>query len=102
MSTDTQVDDHRNEQRRRRLHVTALTAWDLKRTRSQTSDDARARLMVLKSRERLRALDVQHLLPGHGRPVSGDVWGRAIGFGIEPPGRGLLPRCSRRFGVWPG
>ncbi|MDH3706937.1 MAG: MBL fold metallo-hydrolase [Acidimicrobiia bacterium] len=55
-----------------------------------------------RTEERLRALPVEHLLPGHGRPVSGDVWGRAIAFGQKPPGRGLLPRCSRRFGVWPG
>ena len=50
--------------------------------------------------ERLRALDVRYLLPGHGRPVEGDVWGRARSAGECPPGRGILTRCARRFGRW--
>ena len=50
--------------------------------------------------ERLRALDVRHLLPGHGHPIEGDVWGRARSAGECPPGKGLLTRCARRFGHW--
>lgn len=50
--------------------------------------------------ERLRALPVEHLLPGHGLPVSGDVWKRALSSRDQPPGSGLLPRCARRFGRW--
>ncbi|MEZ5380723.1 MAG: MBL fold metallo-hydrolase [Microthrixaceae bacterium] len=50
--------------------------------------------------ERLRSLDVRHLLPGHGLPVEGDVWGRARSAGQCPPGKGLLTRCARRFGRW--
>ncbi|MDH4169334.1 MAG: MBL fold metallo-hydrolase [Acidimicrobiia bacterium] len=51
--------------------------------------------------DRLRSLEVRYLLPGHGLPIAGDVWARALAFGERPPGRGLLPRCSRRFGQWP-
>jgi glyoxylase-like metal-dependent hydrolase (beta-lactamase superfamily II) len=51
--------------------------------------------------ERLRALPVRHLLPGHGHPLDGDVWARAMSFTTPPPGRGLLARCARAFGPWP-
>jgi hypothetical protein len=56
--------------------------------------------MHAESEERLRALDVRHLLPGHGHPIEGDVWGRARSAGECPPGNGLLTRCARRFGHW--
>lgn len=49
---------------------------------------------------RLRALEVRHLLPGHGLPIEGDVWGRARPMRECPEGRGLLTRCARRFGRW--
>ncbi len=43
---------------------------------------------------RLRALPVEHLLPGHGRPISGgDIMGRALSFHEHP--RGLeAPSCK--------
>lgn len=51
--------------------------------------------------ERLRSLEVRHLLPGHGRPIeSTDVWRTAASFTEPPSGRGVLARCSRRFGKW--
>ena len=44
--------------------------------------------------ERLRKLDVELLLPGHGRPVSGpDVMGRAVGF-MERPRKDLATAGS--------
>jgi glyoxylase-like metal-dependent hydrolase (beta-lactamase superfamily II) len=49
---------------------------------------------------RLRALDVRHLLPGHGKPISGDVWATAMSFTTQPPARGVLARCARAFGGW--
>ncbi|MFN8018624.1 MAG: MBL fold metallo-hydrolase [Acidimicrobiales bacterium] len=40
---------------------------------------------------RLRSLPVEHLLPGHGRPVSGpDLMGRALSRDDRPPGSGKL------------
>ncbi len=53
------------------------------------------------SEERLRALPVRRLLPGHGLPISGNVWGRAMSSTTPPPGRGVLARCARAFGRWP-
>ncbi len=50
--------------------------------------------------ERLRALDVSYLLPGHGLPISGNPWEQARSFKDKPQGRGVLARCSRRFGRW--
>ena len=51
--------------------------------------------------ERLRSLDVRHLLPGHGLPITAtNVWRSAISANEPPPGRGLLASCSRRFGRW--
>jgi glyoxylase-like metal-dependent hydrolase (beta-lactamase superfamily II) len=50
--------------------------------------------------ERLRSLDVRHLLPGHGLPIEGDVWGQARSMRDCPPGKGVLTRCARRFGRW--
>ena len=43
--------------------------------------------------ERLRSLDVDHLLPGHGRPVTGrGVTAQALGPDEGPGGAGGLPR----------
>ena len=68
MKPDNSVENHRNEQRRRRLHAATLTAWDMHRTRRGTARDGRARLMVMKSRERLRALEEAELgVPKHQR-----------------------------------
>ncbi len=50
--------------------------------------------------ERLRSLDVNYLLPGHGLPISGNPWKQAKSFKDQPQGRGGLARCSRRFGGW--
>jgi glyoxylase-like metal-dependent hydrolase (beta-lactamase superfamily II) len=51
--------------------------------------------------EFLRSLDVQYLLPGHGRPLEGpDIWSKARSFRDRPEGKGILARCSRRFGKW--
>ncbi|MCP4448159.1 MAG: MBL fold metallo-hydrolase [Myxococcales bacterium] len=47
--------------------------------------------------ERLRALDVRHLLPGHGLPISGRVWDDAMSFRERPKARGLVARCLRRI-----
>ncbi|HEX2576062.1 MAG TPA: MBL fold metallo-hydrolase [Aquihabitans sp.] len=44
---------------------------------------------------RLRALDVEHLLPGHGRTVTGDVMGGALSFRERPPDDGVV-RSVRR------
>jgi glyoxylase-like metal-dependent hydrolase (beta-lactamase superfamily II) len=50
----------------------------------------------------LRSLEVDVLLPGHGRPIAGpDIWSRARSFGDRPEGKGILARCSRRLGKWP-
>ncbi len=50
--------------------------------------------------ERLRSLDVNYLLPGHGLPIWGNPWKQAKSFKDQPQGRGGLARCSRRFGGW--
>ncbi|MCC5951447.1 MAG: MBL fold metallo-hydrolase [Acidimicrobiia bacterium] len=51
--------------------------------------------------ERLRTLEVRHLLPGHGLPVTApDVWATARPSTTPPSGRSVLARCSRRFGRW--
>lgn len=51
--------------------------------------------------ERLRSLDVRHLLPGHGHPIEAtDVWKTAKSSTDKPGGRGILARCSRAFGRW--
>lgn len=46
--------------------------------------------------ERLRSLEVRHLLPGHGLPISGHVWKNAISHRERPPAKGLLSRCLRK------
>ncbi len=52
--------------------------------------------------ERLRSLEVRHLLPGHGRPLeANDVWTGARSASDRPTGSSLLARCARRIGRWP-
>lgn len=54
-----------------------------------------------RTEERLRALPVRHLLPGHGRPIEGRHLLRdARSFRERPPGRGALERLARRLGRW--
>jgi glyoxylase-like metal-dependent hydrolase (beta-lactamase superfamily II) len=54
-----------------------------------------------RTEERLRELDVRHLLPGHGRPLHGlDLLGKARSFTTAAEGRGLLTRLSRGLGAW--
>lgn len=54
-----------------------------------------------RTEERLRALEVRHLLPGHGHPIeAADVWATARHCEQPPDGRSVLERCSRRFGRW--
>jgi len=68
VKTDPSEESPRNEQRRERLLVTALTAWDLQRRRRDRSQDERSRLMVLKTHERLRLLAEAELgVPKHQR-----------------------------------
>ncbi|MCP4434711.1 MAG: MBL fold metallo-hydrolase [Actinomycetia bacterium] len=56
---------------------------------------------ALETAARLKELDVRHLLPGHGMPIHGaDIWDQAKHPGDRPGGKGLLARCSRRFGHW--
>jgi glyoxylase-like metal-dependent hydrolase (beta-lactamase superfamily II) len=57
--------------------------------------------VAAETEDRLRSLEVRHLLPGHGRPIeAADVWRTATSFTDPPSGSGLLARCSRRFGKW--
>jgi len=54
-----------------------------------------------KTEERLRALDVRHLLPGHGRPIEGRHLLRdARSFAARPPGPDLMSRLARALGRW--
>lgn len=50
-----------------------------------------------RTEERLRSLYVRHLLPGHGLPISGDVWKGALSHRERPPTRSLLGRCLRKI-----
>ncbi|MEM9132178.1 MAG: MBL fold metallo-hydrolase [Actinomycetota bacterium] len=51
--------------------------------------------------ERLRSLEVRHLLPGHGRPIEAtDVWATARSPLTPPTGGGVLAQCARHFGRW--
>lgn len=59
----------------------------------ESLDDAESR----RSEERLRALDVRHLLPGHGLPIVGRVWDKALSHTAPVPGKSLLARCARRI-----
>lgn len=57
--------------------------------------------LATSTEELLRSLKVRHLLPGHGNPIHApDVWRTAQAFTTPPVGRGILARCSRRFGKW--
>lgn len=49
----------------------------------------------------LRSYEVQHLLPGHGTPISApDVWATARSATEPPTGNRFFARCVRRFGKW--
>lgn len=61
MNAPTQADDHRNEQRRARLQAMSLTAWDLRRSRSLEGHGPRARVMTLRTDEKLRFLSEAEL-----------------------------------------
>ncbi|HHH27165.1 MAG TPA: MBL fold metallo-hydrolase [Polyangiaceae bacterium] len=51
--------------------------------------------------ERLRALDVRHLLPGHGLPLEGTHLLRDARSFLEPaPGPSVLARLARALGRW--
>jgi pimeloyl-ACP methyl ester carboxylesterase len=68
VTADNTAESARNPQRRDRLSATALTAWDLERTRGRGAHDERSRLMILKTQERLRALAEAELgVPKHQR-----------------------------------
>lgn len=55
------------------------------------------RALAARTEERLRALRVEHLLPGHGRPISGsDLMGSARSPDDAPP-RGIVAACRRWF-----
>lgn len=57
--------------------------------------------LSVETEERLRSLEVRHLLPGHGKPIEGsDIWTKARSFRDRPEGKGLLARCSRRLARW--
>ncbi|MEM9190931.1 MAG: MBL fold metallo-hydrolase [Myxococcota bacterium] len=52
--------------------------------------------------ERLRALPVRHLLPGHGPPLAApNVWDRAKSCTAKPTGNSILARCARTLVRWP-
>lgn len=56
----------------------------------------------LETEERLRALDVRYLLPGHGEPIEGaSIWANARSGMSRPDGGGLLSRCARTLARWP-
>lgn len=68
MRNDTTAEPQRNVQRRQQLLTTALTAWDLQRSRQGRAGDARTRLMLLRTHERLRLLEEAELgVPKHQR-----------------------------------
>lgn len=56
MSSNAPADHQRNEQRREHLQVMSLTAWDLARAEGGKRRDPRARVMTLRTHERLRSL----------------------------------------------
>ena len=57
--------------------------------------------LAKQTEERLRSLEVRHLLPGHGKPIEApNVWAGARSPLSPPTGPKLLARCSRRFGRW--
>ena len=51
--------------------------------------------------DRLRELSVEHLYPGHGRPIHGaDLMRTARSFRDPDPSPGLMAGCARRLGNW--
>lgn len=59
------------------------------------------RALSRRTEERLRALDVRHLLPGHGVPLEGRHLLRDARTFAEPaPGPGLRARVARALGRW--
>jgi glyoxylase-like metal-dependent hydrolase (beta-lactamase superfamily II) len=51
--------------------------------------------------ERLRSLRVEHLLPGHGLPISGsDLLGQARSFRDQPTDRRMSSLIARTIGAW--
>jgi glyoxylase-like metal-dependent hydrolase (beta-lactamase superfamily II) len=57
--------------------------------------------LAAETEDRLRSLEVRHLLPGHGKPIEAtNIWATARSSLDKPTGNGLLARCSRRFGRW--
>lgn len=56
MSSDPQPSPPRNDQRRARVQAMSLTAWDLSRNQVHEHADPRARIMTLRTHERLRML----------------------------------------------
>lgn len=68
MNANAPVEDPRNEQRRERMQAMSLTAWDLARAVDGKPRDPRARVMTLRTHERLRALAEAELgVPKHQR-----------------------------------
>lgn len=68
MNDNAQADSPRNDQRRARMQAIALTAWDLARSGDARTRDPRARVMSLRTRERLRLLAEAELgVPKHKR-----------------------------------
>lgn len=53
-----------------------------------------------RTEERLRSLDVEHLFPGHGRPISGPhLMDEALSFSERPADVGLVSSLRRVFGA---
>lgn len=68
MAAESTETSQRNEQRRKQLMATALSAWDLSRSLRGRFRDARIRQHVLKTHERLRWLEEAELgVPKHER-----------------------------------
>ena len=95
MKTDNQAENPRNDQRRHRLLATALTAWDLHRTRDAGQPSERRRLMAFKAHDRLRQLSEAELgVPKHQRSFlkvgQGDV-GVLLIHGSDQSPANLVP-----------
>jgi glyoxylase-like metal-dependent hydrolase (beta-lactamase superfamily II) len=59
------------------------------------------RALAQDTEERLRELDIRHLLPGHGEPIEGRALLRdARSFREQPRGRGFLASLARNLGNW--
>lgn len=56
--------------------------------------------LSIRTEERLRSLNIEHLFPGHGRPVSGPrLMDEALSFSERPAGTGPVSSLRRVFGV---